>query len=83
MSDNRSGSGALAFIVGGLVVAVGVIAFVLFGGHIDVTGGGDSASSASVTVETGSESASAEADSGSGDTEAAANATAESGESDS
>ena len=45
MAEGSGGSSGLAFIVGGLVVAVGVIAYVTFGGGLP--GGGDT----NVTIE--------------------------------
>ena len=51
---NSQSSGVLAFIVGALVVAVGVIAYVLFGGAME----GDSASSGpSIEINTQADSA--------------------------
>ena len=39
-SGGSGGSGGLYFIVGALVVVVGVIGFVTFGGHMPRSGGG-------------------------------------------
>jgi hypothetical protein len=48
----RSGSSGLAFIVGGLVVAVAVIAFFLFDGGGMFSGGGDADTNISVEATT-------------------------------
>lgn len=39
MAENSGGGGGLYFIVGALVVVVGVIGFVAFGGHVPRSGG--------------------------------------------
>jgi len=51
----HSGGGAIAFVVGGLVVLVGIIAYIVFGGHIDVSG--NSAQPTSIEVNTNADSA--------------------------
>ncbi len=63
-SETKSGNTGLAFIVGGLVVAVGIIAYFVFsGGEIGIGGGGDSTT---VTIEsnTGGGEAAAPAEGG-------------------
>lgn len=61
----RSGNSGLAFIVGGLVVAVGFIAWFAFGDGQAVFMGADSGDSTNVTISTEG------GDSGAGDGEAA------------
>lgn len=48
---DRGGNSALAFIVGGLLVAVAVLALLFFGGAFDGGGAGNSAPTTSVTIE--------------------------------
>ena len=81
-----SGSGALAFVVGGLVVLVGIIAYVIFGtdadfstnssapASIEVNTSADSAAGAEAADDAADSAAAAESDGGSAD--AAAGATA-------
>lgn len=57
MSDSRQSSpppksnGALYFIVGGLVVAVGVVAYVISGGSPRTTADGTGSGSSDITIE--------------------------------
>lgn len=57
MSDPRmsapppKSNGALIFIVGGLVVAVGVVAYVLTGGSVPDAGAGSGSGDANITIE--------------------------------
>ncbi|SFE80826.1 hypothetical protein [Roseivivax sediminis] len=77
------GMGALSFIVGGLVVAVGILAFVFWGGGAPDTGGNASGDDVSISVEGGEGgeggTAAAEGEAGSGGDSAGAAAEAEGG----
>jgi hypothetical protein len=45
-----SGVSTLAFVVGGLVALVGVLAYIIFGGDFDVTGGGSAPSNVEINA---------------------------------
>lgn len=78
----RSGSGALTFVVGGLVVLVGVLAYIIFGAGFDVSSS-DPASPSSIEINTNADSAAgAEAAEETTDGAAAAGADADAGGSD-
>lgn len=78
-TERTRSSGTLAFIVGGLVIAVGVIAYVIFGGDTAPSSTGADASSPSIEITTSSDSA---AGADAADDGAAASAGAQSSESD-
>ena len=82
--SSNSGSAALAFVVGGLVVLVAVIAYVIFGtngdivrdasqpANIEINTSADSAAGAEATEDGADSAAAAQAESGSADASAGA-----------
>lgn len=54
MADGGRSNTGLAFIVGGLVVAVGILAYLIFGEGVFVTGGGETTNIEIETPDTGS-----------------------------
>ena len=72
----NAGGATMAFIVGGLVVAVAVIAWLVFGGNVDLATGNSDSSTTNVTIEATPEQPAAEAPAGEPVPEAAAPAPA-------
>ncbi|MGO4907771.1 hypothetical protein ACEN2J_05495 [Pseudorhodobacter sp. W20_MBD10_FR17] len=59
--ETKTSSGAMAFIVGGLVVAVAVIGWFMFGNDVDVSTGAGDSTTTNVTIQPTAEAPAADA----------------------